>query len=538
MSGTYDYISKYNDIIDKAKIAAEQSTSHPSSSNISSQLGNSLTLLKEVQSDSSLVNSKEEGVQSFITSLTSLVSTCQNVKDFLDSDYSEVENTYVNLDNKLTELKKLNDELNELDSNKPILSNYVLSTPDDDEFKAYDFKYINKYRRDLNKWETDIGNYKSDCESLQGVIDELISYLDSVNGADPSEGATDISKPTTTFTIKSDGSVEQANNKALTEKYGIDRDKMTKLSDEEINEYFDTHYSALSRDDVGEAYKVTVNIKGTDFDVYVLYDKRKVDIDGHYENFEQYIARALEKESDLDSSILSAMGKAGVEFSFIDVAATSSAVTELTSLNVRLYYDEEFDCINENSIIHETGHVLDVITSNYFLSRYDDYPSDFASILNEYTSSDKPFVALNISTILKSVLNKYSENSELVSELYPTNEDGKSLSLADIYDVEAVNFDEVLFETGEGYSGITFSGGMTSVYDVDSSVREFGYSYEEYFADAFRAYYFADDKELFKETCPYTYAYIENVVNFINNHYEDIGTKMEYINTEFSNQQN
>lgn len=505
-----NYFKEFEDIYDRSLKAKNNVESHSVMDNIYNQLSDTETSLSDMVNSSYLNGSSDDSIFSFVGAMNQVLSNTRNVKSFFGSEYENAENTYKNLYSDLDLLKNKDSELLNLCNSCP---------------KKPVFDFFNEYQGKLDNWKESVTSLKGECVELVSKINEELETLEGIDIDVQTNGITGISKSSSTI-------------QDFKDQYLIDFSDKEELLGEELMDYINAHPYEWKYNT--RIYKKVVNINGVETTIYLHYDVTWTD--EQHKEFEKFVSQSIYYESMVDKNVLSLVDKAGFDFSFREHRASETReIYGATTLenNIVIYYTDEVNC--PSCIIHETGHALDRILGNLFVP-YADYSDDseardkivghllVESDFNTYSPPNSTFFPIGVNeygfnTFANALPdNDKDEKLELLRELW-YSEDGVPGSWGYLAGCEADYFDEGIVSTDFSHDSVTFANGVEVSYGVDVHKA----AYNEYFADAFRAYYLCDDREYYQEYCPKTYSQIEKILSFVDNHYDYIYDKLDYL---------
>ena len=138
---------------------------------------------------------RDSAVIGFTNTITSQLSTINNIQNFLRGDYVSVEIVYQDLKNNLETLKIMDDKLKKLCNAKPDKNKYYESKYDSTTNTYESVFDESRYDKAIKKWKRKVSSLKEDCNNLKNKIDNDLSYLDAISCSIPSDGKTSIKVP-------------------------------------------------------------------------------------------------------------------------------------------------------------------------------------------------------------------------------------------------------------------------------------------------------------------------------------------------------
>ena len=176
-----NYYNEFENIETKALLASNQANSYKVNIHIVKELNDIIVQLDRL---STKFLSGEFGndkiINTFTKKIVHIKKNLNNILLSLQSDYTNAENIYIELNNSLVKLKGTNKNLEAIWTSRP-------SEPSKNDVE-YEIKY-KQYKKKFLDWQYNIIQLKQYCESLRNQINGYISYLQSIDGVESKKGA-------------------------------------------------------------------------------------------------------------------------------------------------------------------------------------------------------------------------------------------------------------------------------------------------------------------------------------------------------------
>ena len=439
----------------------------------------------------------DDAVNSFLNFKNNISSAFKSLQDSALA-YGKVEEMYEILDQQLNLLKNTEIDYQDCYKNEPHSTDSKYYTTVTNVMTGESEKKYNreKYNVDKTNWENDILQYELDCKKMVDNIIDIKQEIESIKNCDVYE--------TTVDSFNNNFSIINID----TSKYnGLNQ--VIYLEGGELKHFLKEH-EISGNVSVGK-YEYYIN--GIPFTIFKVFDNDRTD--RQHIRFERFVRESLQYEQVIDEAVLSVIKRGGTDLIFME--NRNSVPTGKKEQNVMAYIQPfgNRDIVmlfpNGNgswtnstaSIVHESGHAYDA--SKLSCLTGNNQATDFISISAMNKSQFQNGLKYNVGFM------KWEKISpEDSSSLCVYGEDNTPYTWSELAQKEAQFFDYDVFSNEEG---VTVVGGLESGYVVS----DYTSMNDEYFADAFQAYYLGDktpdgSMSRFEFQTPETYRAIDNII--------------------------